>query len=502
MGAEALVRPLTRSCHDAPVAVTVGEEGTTAGGDAAPTVLLLGDATARPVGLERAMVRGGLHPVEQDRTLAGGGPTAPDALLVSVAAADAALDGAVAAAVSRWGRSTPLLVIVADADDAGAARALELGAVDAVRGPIHLPELLARLHLRIAESRRRASNARVLADGSVFDLVQEVIDSVRSEEVLHALVQRLTRALDLAHCSFVLVAPGAPFGRVVADSSRTSTRDVRLELERYPEIREAIRSGRPVVVPNVHQHPLFEPLRALWAEAGLDVQVHSVVALPVTVHGEVGGVFLLRTRDPAVELTPSQVAFADSLARAAARVLARNGDGAMNGGAPAALDPLTGLATSDTLGRRVQEEFERARRYALGFSFVLVDIESLRVINERFGVDTGDRTLAELSELLRRELRAPDTVSRYGGDEFALVLPETSADGARALLQRVWRRVASAPIAGLPDDQPLRLSAGIASMPHPAAQASDDLFALAEAALLRGKSQALERIGSADTVGL
>lgn len=467
------------------------------------SVLLLGDACARPEGLERALVRGGFHPVEDDRSLGGGGPTAPDVLLVTVAVADALLETAIASAVTRWGRATPLIVVVAAPDPEAPARALAIGAADAMVAPIHLPELLARLQLRLRESRRHASNARVLADGSVFDLVHEVIDSVRAEEVLHALVQRLTRALDLAHCSFVLVSSSAPFGRVVADSSQSSVRDVRLELDRYPEIREAIRSGLPVVVTNVHEHPLFEQLRPLWAEAGLDVQVHSVVVLPVAVDGEVAGVFLLRTRDPEIELTPSQVAFADSLARAAARVLAR--DGAGNGdGHPAApaLDPLTGLAGSAALGRRVEEEFERARRYALGFSLVLLDVESLRSINDRFGPAAGDRTIGDLGELLRRELRAPDYLSRYGGDEFALVLPETGVDGARVLVQRVWRRIAGNRFEALPDDEPVRLSAGIAAMPHPAAQEPDDLFALAEAALLRGKSQAVERIGTAESVAL
>ena len=469
----------------------------------ADNILLLGEAGARPEGLERALVRAGFHPVEDDRRLGGGGPTAPDVLLVTVAAADQTLESAVAGAVTRWGRATPLVVVVSTPDREAAAHALALGADDAMAAPIHLPELLARLQLRLRESRRRASNARVLADGSVFDLVQEVVESVRAEEVLHALVQRLTRALDLAHCSFVLVAASAPFGRVVADSSRSSVRDVRLELARYPEIREAIRSGLPVVVPNVHEHPLFEPLRVLWAEAGLDVQVHSVVVLPVAVDGEVVGVFLLRTRDPAVELTPSQVAFADSLARAAARVLAR--DGGMNGdggGRAPAVDALTGLAGSAALGRRVEEEFERARRYALGFSLVLVDVEGLRSINDRFGPAAGDRTLGDLSELLRRELRAPDTVSRYGGDEFAIVLPETGLEGARALVQRVWRRVAASRFDALPGDEPVRLSAGIATVPHPAAEDPDDLFALAEAALLRGKSQSQERIGTAESVAL
>src|SRR2546426_11755884 len=74
-----------------------------------------------------------------------------------------------------------------------------------------------------------------------------------------------------------------------------SIRDLRVELERYPEIQEAIRTERPVLIPDVHEHPLFETIRRRWAQQRIEVNVQSAVALPVFVQGRAAGGFFLRT---------------------------------------------------------------------------------------------------------------------------------------------------------------------------------------------------------------
>jgi diguanylate cyclase (GGDEF)-like protein len=182
--------------------------------------------------------------------------------------------------------------------------------------------------------------------------------------------------------------------------------------------------------------------------------------------------------------------------------LARNA-GRRSADAERLSDPLTGCATPALLAARVAEELERARRYALGFSLVLLDVDEVRAVNGRRGAEAGDRILSEVGAALRGELRGPDLVARCGGDEFALLLPETGGDGARSAVLRVRDRLLRLDGHRHPADDeleppsPLAVSAGIASFPHPAVESPGDLLALAEAALGRGKANVGERIGMA-----
>jgi GGDEF domain-containing protein len=197
------------------------------------------------------------------------------------------------------------------------------------------------------------------------------------------------------------------------------------------------------------------------------------VVLPVAVEDEVAGVLLIRGRESAPSLGAAQLGLAGSLAEAAARAL----DIGSVGGARRPLSP-------PTLDRRVQEELERARRYSLSFSLVLLDVGAPA---NGAGAESGagERDRAEIGSRLRRELRLPDFVSGYGGGEFAIVLPETGADGARRSIARLRERLPG-------------VSAGIVAFPHPAVAAPDDMFALVEAALRRGQAQSGERIGIAE----
>jgi diguanylate cyclase (GGDEF)-like protein len=139
---------------------------------------------------------------------------------------------------------------------------------------------------------------------------------------------------------------------------------------------------------------------------------------------------------------------------------------------------------------RIKEEFERARRYSLSFSLVLLGIDELQ--------DLDDSPLrCQVQQTIRRELRVPDLVVPYGPAQFAILLPETGQSGARQSVVRVRERLTTLPFEGDPRLEASRFSAGIVTYPHPAAIEPGDLFGLVESALLRGRAQAMERIGVA-----
>jgi diguanylate cyclase (GGDEF)-like protein len=152
---------------------------------------------------------------------------------------------------------------------------------------------------------------------------------------------------------------------------------------------------------------------------------------------------------------------------------------------------------AETLERKVQEEFERARRYSLSFSLVLLGVDELADPDQLTEPGAADRIRYEVGQVLRRELRLPDFVTPYGAGEFAIVLPETDQSGARQSVTRVRERLAAVSLEGDPRLERNHFSAGIVTYPHPAAFQPDDLFAMAEAALMRGRAQDGERIGVA-----
>jgi diguanylate cyclase (GGDEF)-like protein len=191
-------------------------------------------------------------------------------------------------------------------------------------------------------------------------------------------------------------------------------------------------------------------------------------------------VLLLRPREGVAPLAAAQLALAGGLGEAAARAMAAPGRG----------------HDAATLERRLHEEFERARRYSLSFALVLVAVDALEAAPHRADDDAGGRLAAEVAAELRRTLRLPDFVSRYAGEGFAIVLPETDVDGARRSVGRLRDRLAALPLEF--DGRRTGLSVGIVAYPHPAVTQPDDMFALVEAALRRGRAQVGERLGVAE----
>lgn len=103
----------------------------------------------------------------------------------------------------------------------------------------------------------------------------------------------------------------------------------------------------------------------------------------------------------------------------------------------AQLDGLTKLYNQNTIVKKLEEEFSRAKRYNLSLSCMMIDLDSFKKINDQFGHQKGNQVLKLAAHLIKSSLREVDFVGRYGGDEFLIVLPETPAEKAMIVANRI-----------------------------------------------------------------
>jgi len=160
-------------------------------------------------------------------------------------------------------------------------------------------------------------------------------------------------------------------------------------------------------------------------------------------------------------------------------------------------DELTGLYNRNCLHQRLDEELARAKRYNLPLSCILLDIDYFKVVNDIYGYDWGDVLLKQITEILKRRARKEDVLTRYGDEEFILVLPNTNEENAKIFAERIRKDIEEMEFIPEGEDEkhPITISGGIASYPFlmEAEENTNTIIRYAEHALYaakkRGKNQ-------------
>lgn len=159
------------------------------------------------------------------------------------------------------------------------------------------------------------------------------------------------------------------------------------------------------------------------------------------------------------------------------------------------VDEKTGLFNFREFQRKLREEWLRAERYGTSLSLVMLDVDDFKRLNDSLGHPTGDRALREFATLVAGGARATDLAARFGGEEFAVILPHAGAPMARRVAERI--RTAVREFVFLAPEHPRRLtvSAGLATFPsHTAVNSLDALVRAADRALYRAKRLGKDRV--------
>lgn len=398
-------------------------------------------------------------------------------------------------------RDVPILVFSSLVQGEDAAAAIRGGATDYIRKPFDVREVLARVALHV-EKGRLVREARREADtrGIVLEIVRDVTASLSSEEIFHILVRRVSRLFEIRRCSMILIEEGGERGSVVAAHDDPSISSLSIDLRRYPEIRQAVEAGAPVLVRNLKGSALFEQIRPLWENEQISVDVQSIVAIPFNYDQGRHGVFFLRSNMDEPELNEETVRMASAIVQGAVRALNRAAtfESVLSHQEQlemlAKMDELTGCLSRRYLMERLENELERAARYKRLLGLVMFDIDDFKRLNDTHGHTTGDAALRAIGEILQRSLRTADFVGRYGGDEFVLVLPETSGNGTHQLAERIRNGVSRRIFELRGGTLRLTISGGVVGYPEVGVVTPEDLIDRADQALYQAKAAGRNKI--------
>ena len=147
-------------------------------------------------------------------------------------------------------------------------------------------------------------------------------------------------------------------------------------------------------------------------------------------------------------------------------------------------DEVTGLYNRRFFTMRLDEELARHRRFNHPASVVLLDLDGFKAVNDDLGHAVGDETLRDVAQVLQKHSRGINVVSRYGGDEFAILLVETSKAGARLYADRIRQVISTFPFS---HGKQVTASLGVASVPDDESATAEDLFRAADEALYAAK---------------
>ncbi|HXV21489.1 MAG TPA: sensor domain-containing diguanylate cyclase [Desulfuromonadales bacterium] len=359
-------------------------------------------------------------------------------------------------------------------------------------------ELLgARAAARFLALRQAQQERRGLMENSCrlpIQMVNALARAKSREDLYHQILESSVNLLAAACGSLMMVDQTGENLAIVA------ARGMNLALARTLRMRvgtgiagQVAQSGSPLLVSDIEEDPRVGILNRPR------FRTKSFISIPIQLRGRTIGVLNLSDLLQREKFTESDLHLLTAFIEHAAAMIERLTalESAAHFEEQAMTDPLTGVYNRRFLDRRLEEELNRSSRQHLEFSLMLLDIDHFKIYNDLCGHLAGDSALTKIAALLKETAREMDVVTRYGGEEFCILLPGTPAREARLAAERVRRELELESFAGeelLPLGR-LTVSIGLATYPLD----GDDPSALihaADLALYQAKSQGRNRIAS------
>jgi diguanylate cyclase (GGDEF)-like protein len=368
-----------------------------------------------------------------------------------------------------------------------AIRALKQGAADYLRKPFAAEELAAVVEGTIARRRLYQENAELKGQLQVYEMSRTF-----------ASVENPARVLELGLDALLHVAGGKAGLCLLTDSA---LRFMALLHHRgftateAQEVREAlVRRGLKTLQGLTRVECLGGARLGKTLEGTAAAQTREALLLPVSDRGALAGAFVLLRETG--RYAPQEIGSSAFLARQlelsydSARRLQEAKDLAY-------IDPLTDLFNGRYLYLVIDKRIAEAEGLGTPFSVLFLDLDYFKDINDTYGHLTGGKVLIEVSRILKAKVRDEDTVIRYGGDEFTMILPNTDSAGARDVAERVRKAIKEHVFLGR-EGKFIRVTASIGVATYPDdARTREELLDQADRAMYRGKEAARDVVYAA-----
>jgi len=363
--------------------------------------------------------------------------------------------------------------------------------------PINTNELLARIdaHLRTKKYYSELEKKDLIM---LLELSDIISITRNPNKILHYIVEKVAESIEVSRCSIISVNNEGNLV-VVASSDLPEDRVIELDLKKYPEIEKALSTQRPVVLQDISNNPLMEPVK----EKIKGLSDKALFVVPIIKKQNVIGTFFLRTSSPLKGGITDRVF---KLCQVVANISGNALENAVLFEAMqskkrlledlAVRDGLTKLYDHQYFHTRFEEEFSRAQRYNLSLSCVFIDIDDFKVVNDRYGHIAGDVVIKRIGRLLEQMLRKSDIAARYGGDEFALLLLNTASDGAHLFADRVLKTIRELSFQKFMGDI-VTVSIGVATYSEKNLASYEELLYLADKAMYQAKQTGGGRVCTA-----
>ncbi len=347
-------------------------------------------------------------------------------------------------------------------------------------------------NLNLAHEEVRRSNEELVHRAQQLEALNSIgreiassLDLERVFETIHAQCARLVDSASFAIALYNKERSEIQYAYVVRNGQK---RETRVEPLGRDAVSWVIKSGRTVHIADLAATRQEQRIDLSDMDSGL----RSVLALPlVRLDNEVIGVLSVASPRPGA-YTPRHEETLAAIGQTAAIAIENARYYEM-----ATVDQLTKLYLKDYFHQRIEEELNRARRYGHTFSVLMMDIDSFKGLNDEHGHLAGDRFLRRVGEVIQTNLRSHDIPCRYGGEEFAVLLPETEPTEAIVIAERIRRTVSDIRIREARRLVGTTISIGISSYPKSARRSSSDLLRKADAALYQAKREGKDKVISA-----